>query len=97
MDATVPFVWEERARSHGRRPPWITAADWGRMSVRERAAEAMRLSLKTTADAGVQATFFDDETIVEGLRSACQRWGLRGSGVKAELLARLNREAARHL
>ena len=66
----------------------------GQMSTRERAAAAaLRSSPGTTADAGVQATIYDEDYTVDGLRAACQRLGLRSSGLKAELIARLNHRA----
>jgi hypothetical protein len=49
---------------------------------------------RATADAGVQATFYDETYTVVALRVACARLGLRGDGSRALLTERLNHRAS---
>ena len=56
-----------------------------------RAAAASAGNPRPTADAGVQATLYDESYTVDALRTACRRYGLRNAGdTKGVLLCRLN-------
>ena len=55
-----------------------------------RAAAATMGNPRPTADAGVQATHYDESFTVEALRATCRRLGLRSTDSKGVLLCRLN-------